>query len=100
MSCGVGCRRGCDPASLWLWCKPAATVQIRPLAWEPLYATGVAKEMEKNTHKKIKKLKLNEMHNMPQDLLLYLNLTTINYHMCSSPSDYQEPFLACTHAQG
>src|SRR5512135_1808292 len=34
MSCGVGCRRGSDPALLWLWCRPVATAPIRPLAWE------------------------------------------------------------------
>ena len=27
---------------LWLWHRPAAAAQIRPLAWEPIYATGVA----------------------------------------------------------
>ena len=31
-----------DPALLWLWCRPAATSLIRPLAWEPPYATTVA----------------------------------------------------------
>ena len=40
MSCGVGRRRGSDPARLWLWCKLAATAPIGPLAWEPPYATG------------------------------------------------------------
>ena len=29
-----------DPALLWLWLRPAATGPIRPLAWEPPYATG------------------------------------------------------------
>ena len=24
-----------DPALLWLWCRPAATAPIQPLAWEP-----------------------------------------------------------------
>ena len=24
-----------DPVLLWLWCRPAATAPIRPLAWEP-----------------------------------------------------------------
>ena len=42
MSYGVGCRRSWDPALLWLWCRPGATALIRPLAWEPPYATGVA----------------------------------------------------------
>ena len=30
-----------DPALLWLWCRPAATALIQPLAWEPPYAVGV-----------------------------------------------------------
>ena len=42
MSCGVGCRHGSDLALLWLWCRPVATALIRPLAWEPSYAKGVA----------------------------------------------------------
>ena len=44
MSYGVGHRRGLDPTLLWLWHKPAAIAPIRPLAWEPLYAAGVAQE--------------------------------------------------------
>ena len=47
MSCGVGCRRGSDPTLLWLWGRPAATALIRPLAWEPPYATGEALEKAK-----------------------------------------------------
>ena len=31
-----------DPALLGLWCRPAATAPIRPLAWEPPCATGAA----------------------------------------------------------
>ena len=42
MSCGVGRRHGSDPALLWLWWRPAAAAPIRPLAWEPPYAAGVA----------------------------------------------------------
>ena len=37
-----------DLALLWLWCSPVATAPIRPLAWEPPYATGVALEKTKN----------------------------------------------------
>ena len=48
MSCGVGCRRGSDPELLWLWRRPTAVASIRPLAWEPPYATGVALEKDKN----------------------------------------------------
>ena len=47
MSCGVGRRRSSDPELLWLWCRPAATALIRPLAWEPPYATSVALEKTK-----------------------------------------------------
>ena len=44
MSCGVGHRRGSDPALLWLWYGLAAAALIRPLAWEPPYAAGGALE--------------------------------------------------------
>ena len=46
-SCGVGHRLGSDPKLLWLWCRPAATTPIRPLAWEPPHAAGAALEMAK-----------------------------------------------------
>ena len=42
MSCGVGHRCGSAPVLLWLWCRLAGEALIRPLAWEPPYATGVA----------------------------------------------------------
>ena len=45
MSCDLGCRHRSDLALLWLWCRPAATAPIRPLAWEPPYAAGEAQEM-------------------------------------------------------
>ena len=48
MSFGVGCRRGSDPMLLWPWCTPVATAPIRPLAWEPPYAMGMALEMAKS----------------------------------------------------
>ena len=41
-SCGVGCGRGLDPASLWLWCRPAAVAPAGPLAWELPYVTDAA----------------------------------------------------------
>ena len=46
-SCGEGCRRGSDPALLWLWHRLAATALIQPLAWEPPYAAGAAQEIAK-----------------------------------------------------
>ena len=64
MSCGVGHRYGLDLVLLWLWCGPAATFSMRPLAWEPPYAAGVAlkskkkkKQKNKQTKKKNKPLK-------------------------------------------
>ena len=48
----VGHRCGSDLALLWLWCRPAATALIRPLAWDPPYATGAALEKTKRPEKK------------------------------------------------
>ena len=42
---------------LWLWCRPAGTDPIRPLAWEPPYAEGVALKRQKTKNKKTKKQK-------------------------------------------
>ena len=42
MSRGVDRRCGLDLALLWLWRRLAAVALIRPLAWEPPYAMGVA----------------------------------------------------------
>ena len=47
MGCGVGHRCGLDLALLWLWCRPAATAPIRPLAWETPYATGCGPKKRK-----------------------------------------------------
>ena len=52
MSCGVGRRRGSDLVLRWLWRRPAAAALIRPLAWEPPYAMGVALEKTKKKKKK------------------------------------------------
>ena len=38
----VGGRRGLDSELLWLWCRPAATALMGPLAWELPFAAGVA----------------------------------------------------------
>ena len=47
MSHGVGHRRSLDLVWLWLWCRPVATAQIRPLAWEPPYVTSAALKKKK-----------------------------------------------------
>ena len=54
LSCGVGCRRGSDPALLWLWHRPVAAAPIGPLAWEPPYAVGAAQRNSKKRQKKKK----------------------------------------------
>ena len=54
MSCGVGLRCGLDPMLLWLWRRLAATGPIKPLAWEPPYATGVTLEKAKRQQQKKK----------------------------------------------
>ena len=57
MSCGIGCRRGSDPALLWLWTRPVATAPIGPLPWEPPYAGGAGPKMAKRQKKEKKKEK-------------------------------------------
>ena len=47
MSYSVGRRHGSHLTLLWLWRRLAAVALIRPLAWEPPYATGVALKIEK-----------------------------------------------------
>ena len=44
-----------DPALLWPWCRPAATVPIGPLAWKLPYAMSVA--LKKTKKKKLKQQK-------------------------------------------
>ena len=53
MSCGVGHRCLSDPALLWLWRRLAVIAPIRPLAWEPPHAAGVALKRQKKKKKKI-----------------------------------------------
>ena len=59
MNCGVGRRHGLDPELLWLWCRPAATALIGPLAWEPPYAAIVALEKAKRPPQKKNKNKIH-----------------------------------------
>ena len=41
-----------DLVLLWLWLRPEAVALIRPLAWEPPYATGAALKSKKKSKKK------------------------------------------------
>jgi len=53
VSRGVGCRRGLDPALLWLWRRPEATALIGPLAWKP--SPGECGPRKEKKKKKIEK---------------------------------------------
>ena len=44
-----------DPTLLWLWCRPAATAPIGPLAWEPPCAGGTALKRQKDKRKEKKR---------------------------------------------
>ena len=58
--CELWCSRKCgsDLALLWHWCRPAATAPIRPLAWEPPYAMGMALKRQKTKRKRNKSSKI------------------------------------------
>ena len=53
MSHAVGRRLGSDPEGLWLWlwCRPAATAQTGPLAWEPPYAGASLRDKKRKKPK-------------------------------------------------
>jgi len=65
VSCGAGCRRGSDLALLWLWRRPVAIALIRPLAWEPPYATGAVLKKTKDKKKEKKKLGFKKKKEFP-----------------------------------
>ena len=47
VSCGISHRCGSDLVLLWLWCRPAAAVPTRPLAWELPSSMGAALRKKK-----------------------------------------------------
>jgi len=79
MSCGVGCRRGSDPALLWLWRRPVAIAPIQPLAWEPPYAVGAAQEIAATTT--TKKDKRQKKKKMWLTILYTCNLHDVVHHL-------------------
>ena len=74
MNCGLRHRRGVDPVLLWH--RPAAVAPVGPLAWEPLYATGVALKEPK---KKNVNIIFVGQYKMYFWLIWKLNLETMNY---------------------
>ena len=60
LSCSVDHRRGLDPGSLRLWCRPAAVALIHSLAWELPHVMHVAVKSKKK-----KENKQNKQNNPP-----------------------------------
>ena len=82
----MGRRCGSDPTLLWLWHRLAATTWIRPLAWEPPYAMGMALERAKRQKKKLKILKIkNKKIGVPVVAQQLTNLTSIHEDVGSIP---------------
>ena len=79
MSCGVGPRQGSDPTLLWFWSKLAAIAPIRPLDWEPPYATGMALKRQKKKKKKKERKKRKERKTF-EEFLLWLSGNEPNWH--------------------
>ena len=49
---------------LWLWCGPAATALIQPLAWEIPYAASAALKRKKKKKTFTKKIRLKKDKNI------------------------------------
>ena len=81
----IGRRRGSDMVLLWLWCRPAATAQIWPLAWELPHATGAALKTKKKgknpTHICFKEMKLIQKIWRPQILSWHISSLPISQRL-------------------
>ena len=67
VSCGVDYRLSSDPALLWH--RLAAVALIRPLAWKPPYATGLALKIK--TNKKTLRLSLVSSFSLSKNSHIY-----------------------------
>ena len=86
MICGVGRRCGLDLALLWLWHRLAATAWIRPLAWEPPHAMGVALNRQKTKKKKKFEVSLTYIVMPISTVQQSDSVTHIYYFLYSFPS--------------
>ena len=81
---------------VWLWCRPAATARIWPLAWEPPYAKGAALKRQK-TKNKIKIQNVSMLIHISQ-----LNWC-ISFHYRNKPQFIHSPphriFFICCYCQ-
>ena len=103
MSCGAGQRHGSDLAWLWLWHRLVATALIRPLAWEPPYAIGVAlKRPNKNKQQQKPKLvsTVGRWGSTPLENSGKLHrLAVFIYLLPSAPGSINFPFFLGPHLQ-
>ena len=51
-----------DPVLLWLWCRPATSVPMWPLAWELPYAAAPKKKKKRRGSPQFRPLDLGEGH--------------------------------------
>ena len=79
MSCSVGYRHSSDLALLWLWCRPATTAPIQPLAWELPYATGEALKKKKKKERKEKKAQQKPEKSLSPALPQYPSRTSTDW---------------------
>ena len=74
---------------LWLWCRPGAVAQIRPLAWVPPYAAGVAPKRPKKDF-----YEQSYMHKVVNCNVIYNNKKVETMHMFNS---WRLAILYCIH---
>ena len=82
--CEVWCSHRCssDPMLLCLWCRPAATALIWPLAREPPYAMGVALKTQK-----IKRLDF--LYQSRQTLLELYHFNKVHFYIAMPAGNYE-----------
>ena len=103
VSCGVGRRRGSDPALLWLWRRPVATAPIRPLTWEPPYAVGAALEIAKSQKTKKKHsllFSINHYHEFCRGVCSFIHLAKKFHALAVCLALCGEGPVACTGPAG
>ena len=94
---GLWCRSQTqlDPTLLWLWCRLAATAPIRPLTWEPPYATGAAQRNSNNNNYKKQKTKKKKNYNESNsELVLYIFLCCLLYSLIFGATSFiqEDPY--------
>ena len=99
MSCGVGRRRGSDPALPWLWRRLVAMALIRPLAWDPLYAESVALEKAKRQKKKKKKKKKEDINLIYSPSMVKRDVSEMSYwciFFCNVSANREHAWRKCS----